>query len=115
MILVRVQIRGQLLWNVTRDPKSDRWVALCDALKITAEAETWEKLTALMNEEVNALLSTLLEDGELDRFFRDRGWESSPDTPIPSTVPSEGVKFDLPMDIRSVPSLTNINTPHAQA
>jgi len=115
MMLVRVQARGQLLWQVTRDPKSDRWVAVCQPLSITAEAETWEKLTALMNEEVNELLRALLEMGELDQFFRDRGWQSLPETPLPKTTPSEGIRFDVPMDIQAVPNLAKLNARHAQA
>ena len=112
MMLVRVQAAGQLLWKVTRDPRSDRWVGVCPALSITAEAETWEKLTALMNEEVNELLRDLLESGELDQFFRDRGWKSL-EVPLPQTMPSEGIKFDVPMDIQAVASLS-MNR-HAQA
>jgi len=116
MILVRVQMQAQLVWQVTRDPKSDRWVAVCQPLLITAEAETWEKLTALMNEEVNALLRALLETGELDQFFRDRGWQSMPETPLPKTTPSEGIRFDVPMDIQAVPDLfAKLNARHAQA
>jgi hypothetical protein len=115
MILVRVQMQAQLLWQVTRDPKSDRWVAVCQPLAITAEAETWEKLTALMNEEVNELLRALLEAGELDKFFRDRGWQSMPETPLPKTTPIEGIRFDVPMDIQAVPDFSKLNTRHAQA
>ncbi len=40
----------------------------------------------------------LLEEGELDRFLKDRGW--NPGTPIPLVVPHEGIAFDVPMEIR---------------
>jgi len=112
MMLVRVQVAAQLLWKVTRDTGSSRWVGVCPALSMTAEAETWEKLTALMNEEVNELLRDLLESGELDRFFQDRGWRSM-EIPLPQKMPSEGIKFDVPFDVQTVASL-NMNR-HAQA
>lgn len=116
MMLIRVQIHGQLLWRYTRDPRSDRFVAVCDALKITAEAETWSKLVEVVNEEVNALFRDLYEEGQLDRFLRSRGWSPFPYTPLPGSMPAEGMRFDVPMDMQAVPFelLAQKHSSHAQ-
>jgi hypothetical protein len=117
MMLIRVQIQGQLVWRMTRDPRSDRFVAVCDPLAITAEAETWSKLTEIIDEEVNALFRDLFEEGELQDFFRERGWRPLADTPLPTSMPKEGMRFDVPMDIQSVPFelLAQKDSRHAQA
>lgn len=98
MMLVR--INAQLGWTVAQDPQSLRWVGVCPALAITAEAESFSKLTEMMNEEVNELMRDLLEEGSLDSYLHERGWTSLPGTPIPRLMPAEGVNFDVPMEIR---------------
>lgn len=115
MMLIRIQT--QVTWQAARDPKSDRWVAVCQPLGITAEAETWDKLAALMNEEVNELLRDLLEEGELPHFLKERGWVASPLTPVPHAMPREGVAFDVPMEIQigALAAALAKNAAHAQA
>ena len=84
-------------------------------LGITAEAETWAKLTALIAEEVSELLVYLFQEGELSKFLQDRGWR--PLVALPPKMPREGLKFDVPMGI-TVGSLANLSAksaPHAQA
>ncbi|SRR6266446_2864554 len=112
MMLVRID--AQLGWEVARDQRSDRWVALCRMLGITAEAETWEKLVGMIAEEINELMRDLLADGELATFLKDRGWQSSAETPIPLVIPPEGIMFDVPMNIQ-VKNPADLARGHAQA
>jgi hypothetical protein len=114
MMLVRVDT--QLLWQIARDPKSDRWVAVCPMLSITAEAETWERLASMLAEEVNELMLDLFEEGELPKFLQERGWQ--PMMPIPVSMPREGLRFDVPMEMKMAPVaaiLAKKNASHAQA
>jgi hypothetical protein len=110
-----IRIDTQLAWQIARDPKSNRWVGVCSALAITAEAETWAKLTALLAEEVNELLLDLFNEGELQKFLPDRGWR--PLIRIPGTMPREGLNFDVPMEITvgTVANLSAKSPSHAQA
>lgn len=96
MNLIRIDTR--LEWQIARDNATDRWIAVCPPLAITAEAESWEKLAALLAEEVNELLLDLLQEGELPAFLRERGWH--PMTPVPVQVPHGGLRFDVPMEMR---------------
>ena len=109
-----IRINTQVPWQIARDPKSDRWVAVCQPLAITAEAETWDKLASLLAEEVNELLLDLLKEGELPTFFKERGWQSL--TPLPLKV-HEGLRFDVPMEMRLGPiaDLAKQSAAHAQA
>ena len=65
-----VRIDTKVAWQIARDPKSERWVGVCQMLGITAEAETWAKLTALIAEEVSELLVYLFQEGELQSFCK---------------------------------------------
>ena len=90
--IVRFQVDARVEWQVARDPKSDRWIGVCPALKVTAEADTWGELAQTINEIHNELFRDLLEDGELQAFLIQHGWQ--PVTPIP--VQPSNVVFDIP-------------------
>ena len=107
-----VRIDTQLAWQIARDPSSDRWVGVCPALAITAEAETWAELTSILAENVSELLLDLYRDGELAKFLQDRGWH--PLIALPAKMPREGLKFDIPMDITRVP-VTSLSAKSAHA
>lgn len=95
--IVRFEVNGQVNWRVAFDQKSGCWVGVCDALLVTAEAETWGKLCRTIDEIQNELFRDLLQDNELDAFLRQHGWV--PLNPIPRHVSSDEVIFDLPTHI----------------
>jgi hypothetical protein len=95
MALIRID--GQVGWRIARDPYSDRWVGVCDALALTAEAETSNQLTEICYEILEDLFCRLLEEGSLDRFLKSHGWH--PLVPLPERIPEDGVTFDIPISM----------------
>lgn len=94
---VQFQIEAQVEWRAFREPKHARWVAICDSLNVTAEADTWAELQSTINEIHNELFLDLLRDGELEAFLRARGW--SPLNRLPQRADDGDLIFDLPAHI----------------
>ncbi len=90
-----IQIQATINWLVQRTP-SGAWVGVCDPLGLTVEASDEVELRSVIGEAQHYLFLDLLEDGELDRFLRERGWHAT--APIPLTIP-EGVRFDVPFNL----------------
>lgn len=94
MTIIRFDLKAQIAWRAMRDRKTQAWVGICDALKLTVEADTWSDLQQTIDEVQQALFSDLLTEGELERFLRDHGW--SPVGPLPQRSEHERVRFDMP-------------------
>ena len=92
---MEVNIKARFPWTI-REPESPdrRWIAVCDPLNLALEANTFSELRSVINEAVTLLLCDLYVDGELEEFFRQRGWEIS-SLPPPGTDPKD-VQFVLP-------------------
>ena len=91
-----ITIRTLLQWMVTVLP-SGRWLGVCDALGVTAEGSDETELRGLIEETQYTLFLDLLEDGELDQFLRERGWNTG--APIPTRMPDDGVQFEVPFKL----------------
>ena len=93
-----VQINGKLPWKCFRS-KTGSWIAVCDLLKVTIEAETWALLMQDVGESVNTIFKDLFESDQLDQFLREHGWQWA------GTLPSrpEYIYFDIPF----VPSIAD--------
>jgi hypothetical protein len=92
MAIVQVErTQGQLLWAVIR-ARGGNWVAVCDALGLTIQSDTWANLMDDIAHALNALFTDLLLEGGLDRFLRDRGFRVA--GPIPSQP--DDTWFDVP-------------------
>ena len=102
--VIRFQLDARIEWKFARDPKSDRWIGVCPALKVTAEADTWAELTQVINEVHNELFRDLLEEGELQPFLAQHGW--IPMMPIP--IKPTNVTFDIPAHM--IPANSNDRT-----
>lgn len=72
--------------------KGGNWVAVCEPLKLTVQAETWAALMEDFGLTLNAVLRDLLSSNELEKFLQDRGWQLS------GAIPArpENVRFDVP-------------------
>jgi hypothetical protein len=103
-IVVRFQIDARVEWKFARDSQSERWIGVCAALKVTAEADTWGEFCQTINEIQNELFRDLLEEGELQSFLLQHGW--NPLTPIPSQPTN--VVFDMPAFM--IPAAANDRT-----
>lgn len=66
------QINANLVWYARRD--GQRCVGWCDALKLTAEGDTWSEMVSVITELHNEVFADLAQEGELEQFLQDRGW-----------------------------------------
>lgn len=92
---VQIEVTTQVNWSWWRGPSGD-FVASCAPLGLTVASDTFAELNEAMLEAVHELIVDLLEDGEYDQFFQDRGWHRGPAVPV---VP-EGVqpRYIIPPD-----------------
>lgn len=86
-----LRIEGNLQWTCRR-ATGGNWVAACDPLKLTLQAETWGQLMEDIAYTLEAMFKDLLSSHDLERFLEDRGWA------LIGTIPTrqEEVRFDVP-------------------
>ena len=89
-----IQIQANLNWRYTR-ARGGNYVAICDPLKLTLQAETFSDLIEDIGISLDALLKDLLSENELDRFLREHGWTAL--NPIPARP--KNVRFDVPFEL----------------
>lgn len=87
-----VRIDGQVQCNILQ-ARGGNWVAICDALKLTIQSDTWVDLMEDMAFTLDAILKDLLSSNELNKFLRDKGWK------IVGRIPRHptDMRFDLPI------------------
>ena len=83
------KIEGKMHWRAAQDPESGYWVATCDMLGLNAGGETFEKLQECMAEVMEFLFVDLHEDGDLDEFLKEHGWEPDFTAPQPEIEVTE--------------------------
>jgi len=101
---ILVRINANLQWRYTIG-KGGNYIAVCDPLKLTLQAETWADLMGDTSDVLNSIFRDLLSSNELDLFLRDHGWTLQgrfPDRP-------ENVRFDVPFFF--VPQMANPDGP----
>lgn len=90
-----IQVQANIEWRFFR-ARGGNWIAICDPLGLTVQADTYASLMDTIAETLNGMLHDLVVSNELERFLRDRGWQSSSIPPQ-----SEGVWFDVPFVTRT--------------
>ena len=90
----RVQLEGNLQWRYRKTAEGP-FVAVCDALKLTLEADTWSHLLEDMALAIDAILKEMFATNEFDKFLRDHGW--SVVGPLPNQMTD--VEFEVPFEI----------------
>lgn len=93
------QLNAQVQWAVTRDDASKRWVAICDPMGITVEADSHTELRENITEAMNLILANLLRSGELDHFLRARGWQAQPMIEHVGEGIGDTPFFDVPIEL----------------
>jgi hypothetical protein len=88
-----VRINGQVPWRCF-PARTGEWIAICDPLKLTLQAESWTELVEDMGLTMDAVLRELFSTNDFDRFMRENGW--SVIGPIPQDAKAEDLRFDLP-------------------
>ena len=86
-----IRVECEIEWMITQS-ESGPWVGFCDALKLTAQADTWRGLMQDIAWAMESVFEDLLETGNLQKFLEERGWEAT----IPDRRDSQKVKFDIP-------------------
>lgn len=95
MHVVRIDAHGNVTWNVHQ--YDGIYVAVCDALNLTAMGETFAELTESIMDMIEHLFRDLFKRGEMEHYLLARGWRQL--GPQPMSVAPDVVQFDLPMDI----------------
>lgn len=101
--VVRFDLNARVSWRAARDPRSELWVGVCDPLRLTAQADTWQELVDRIGEIQQDLFLELLQEKQLERFLADHGWTAI--GPVPRAVPEGGLAFDIPVPVNVVPAL----------
>ena len=89
-----VRIDANLQWRNTIGAGGN-YVAVCDPLKLTLQAETWGELMEDTADVLNAIFKDLMSSHELETFLRDHGW-SVVSGYLPAHEERENVRFDVP-------------------
>jgi predicted RNase H-like HicB family nuclease len=95
---VRVRVKGQVPWGILQ-AKGGNWVAICEPLKITLQAETWANLMEDIAFALDAMFKELLSSNELNRFMKDHGWK------LIDQIPR--YRADLRFDLPFIPAIIN--------
>jgi predicted RNase H-like HicB family nuclease len=95
--MAKIQIKANLTWAAERTQRNT-WVAACDPVGLTLEADTPAELESLIIEGQQLLFEDLFRDGELEQFLRERGWALN--GPLPVSVPQGGLQFDVPFEVK---------------
>lgn len=95
--VVRVRVRGRVQWAVTRDPDSGEYLARCGTLDLVVGAETLNELALTIAEGMDALFETLVAEGQLEHFLRQRGWTT--EQPVPTNVAAHDLAIDVPWEL----------------
>ncbi len=86
-----IRVQAKVDWKCIQG-NGGNWVAVCDSLKLTVQADTWADLMEDIGQTLDAVLKDLLASDELPQFLSDHGWALS------GAIPSrkEDVHFDVP-------------------
>jgi|ERR1019366_2082370 hypothetical protein len=87
-----VAIQANVQWKAFRDNATKAWVAVCEPLKITVEADSWSALHETISDSLDLLFRDLIKSGELDGFLKEMGWRLL--TPLPAKP--QNARFDVP-------------------
>jgi hypothetical protein len=93
-----IHVQAKLLWKWGRT-RNGRYIAACDAISQTVQAEKFEELLEIMHEALDSTFRELLSTGDLDKFLRIHGWTT---TETPKLRSRKNVRFDVPFDLRGV-------------
>jgi predicted RNase H-like HicB family nuclease len=86
-----VRIQGKVECKIIK-AKGGNWVAICDPLKLTLQAETWANLMEDIALTLDAMFKDLLSSNELNKFMREHRWKLIESIPAHQT----DIRFDLP-------------------
>ncbi|MCI0538444.1 MAG: hypothetical protein L0Z50_24825 [Verrucomicrobiales bacterium] len=95
---VTVHIDGKLIWKWGRT-KSGNYIAVCDPIGQTVQADKFGELVETINEALDSTFRELFSSGDLRKFLRERGWSCAH---LPVSHTRRNVSFDMPFDLKGV-------------
>jgi hypothetical protein len=87
-----VPIEADIQWLAERSPTSNRFIAVCETMNLSMEADSIDEFHKLVYETMQLVFLDLLQDNDLDSYLEERGWNASG---LTSGVTSE-TKFSFP-------------------
>lgn len=99
MSTIKIQIHANLEWQLERTRRG-RFLAVCQPLALTLEADSQEEALSLINEGLHYFFLDHLAEGTLARFLMNKGWQASA-LPVAYT-PGDVVTFEVPFSLRSM-------------
>ena len=94
--MTTIEISARLRGRVWRDDDSNRLLAVCDAMGVTACGDDEPRLKEAIDELLNVTFTDLFETGDLERFLEAKGW--TPAVPIAGLKPDH-VRFKVPWEL----------------
>lgn len=92
----KVQIQGSLVWRCGRT-KRGNYIAMCDPIGQTVQADNYRELLETMDEALNSTFNELFSTGDLPKFLKERGWTLM--SPVPT---KKNIRFEMPFDVKGV-------------
>lgn len=89
-----IHIDASVGWLVTKTDGGYH-VAYCQALAMVTQGETWSELTENISDALDLLFMSLLKEGDIGAFFREKGW-------IEPAGIEDGARIDLPFTLEQV-------------
>jgi hypothetical protein len=93
-----ITLQSQLLWRAAQTP-SGNWMGICDAMNIAVEADNLDQLHSIIPETINLLFLDLLQDGEVNQYLRERGWNEEIPASAMQSLSQGNVEFDVPWQL----------------
>jgi hypothetical protein len=91
-----VQVQAKIQWEFYQDPASKRWIAVCEPLGLTIEADSHTELRENIEDSLRLFMRSIFADGQFERFMRERGWVAQN---IPQNVAPQDIGFDVPIEL----------------
>lgn len=94
----RVKIEANLQWLFQRDARTGRYIAECVPLRLSMGGDTEAELHENIDEALDLLFTSLIEDGQFDQFLHDHGWRATP-TSTPAGGGTRNVRVTVPWEL----------------
>ena len=91
-----ISIHANVIWRAAQSKRSAVWVADCEDLGLVVEADSLDDLYSSIMENMELLFSDLLEEGDLDEFLGEKGWQYSGNAKAPEP------RFYIPWHLMTV-------------
>lgn len=91
-----VKLDAKIQWFARPSTTSGRWIGVCEPMNLIMEANGLDELRSLIEESMQLLFADLLEDHELDKYLRDRGWVAHN---LGGVVQASDVQFEVPWEL----------------